>query len=350
MVWSCSTDGFLNLTAFLLCKWPFYEKHTGVCERVCVCRWVSLCTFQIDWMCSMKYLVIQDVILKLYFNAKVWLKVSKTACSSFCLYLHLTTYVHREHMRSFSLIYRSLLCLFVPASDSEVGGIGEETAACDWWSLGAILFELLTGMVSQKKVFENVVFVTKSSWDVCRCLGFQHSHTLFVVVPSCVWFCMCLGVCCSGFCLWMCVRCVLAAASYSGSQGVPGVSVWLSPPAWAPSAGPRGQLSLGLSAGSRCIVGLRSFRPHIGVEGEDGGRSRDAALHCFRSGTVLRHRLLKQPGRRGRGDQQIHTCLLYTHIWMHMLIITCCSLEGRRCTRRCPNAGAAMLSVFLLSI
>ncbi|XP_040920716.1 ribosomal protein S6 kinase delta-1 [Toxotes jaculatrix] len=28
----------------------------------------------------------------------------------------------------------------------EVGGITEETAACDWWSLGAILFELLTGM------------------------------------------------------------------------------------------------------------------------------------------------------------------------------------------------------------
>ncbi|XP_018550015.1 ribosomal protein S6 kinase delta-1 [Lates calcarifer] len=28
----------------------------------------------------------------------------------------------------------------------EVGGIGEETASCDWWSLGAILFELLTGM------------------------------------------------------------------------------------------------------------------------------------------------------------------------------------------------------------
>uniref|UniRef100_A0AAY4B105 Ribosomal protein S6 kinase delta-1 n=1 Tax=Denticeps clupeoides TaxID=299321 RepID=A0AAY4B105_9TELE len=27
----------------------------------------------------------------------------------------------------------------------EVGGICEETAACDWWSLGAILFELLTG-------------------------------------------------------------------------------------------------------------------------------------------------------------------------------------------------------------
>ncbi|XP_033999883.1 ribosomal protein S6 kinase delta-1 isoform X1 [Trematomus bernacchii] len=28
----------------------------------------------------------------------------------------------------------------------EVGGISEETASCDWWSLGAVLFELLTGM------------------------------------------------------------------------------------------------------------------------------------------------------------------------------------------------------------
>lgn len=71
---------------------------------------------------------------------------------------------------------------------SEVGGISEESAACDWWSLGAILFELLTGTVSQKAP-KHVVFVSKVLSDVYRCLGFQLAHTLFVVVPGCVRCC-----------------------------------------------------------------------------------------------------------------------------------------------------------------
>ena len=44
----------------------------------------------------------------------------------------------------------SLFPSLSPSLSVEVGGISEETAACDWWSLGAILFELLTGKVSRK--------------------------------------------------------------------------------------------------------------------------------------------------------------------------------------------------------
>lgn len=94
-----------------------------------------------------------------------------------------------------------------------------------------------------------------------RCCGMSvgvlafNSLTLFMVVPGCVWFCARVCMCLSRWrllfwCVRVCARCVLAAVSYSGSQGVPGVSVWLSPPAWAPSAGPWGQLSPGLFAGS----------------------------------------------------------------------------------------------------
>lgn len=36
-------------------------------------------------------------------------------------------------------------CVLIP---TEVGGISELTEACDWWSFGSLLYELLTGTVS----------------------------------------------------------------------------------------------------------------------------------------------------------------------------------------------------------
>lgn len=33
--------------------------------------------------------------------------------------------------------------------ETEIGGVSKITEACDWWSLGALLFELLAGMVSR---------------------------------------------------------------------------------------------------------------------------------------------------------------------------------------------------------
>lgn len=96
-----------------------------------------------------------------------------------------------------------------------MGGISEETAACDWWSLGAILFELLTGTVSQK-VQKHVVFVSKVLSDVYRCLGFPLTHSL--------WSCQVVLVSVR-VCVFVCVKCVLAAVSDSGSRGMPGVSV-----------------------------------------------------------------------------------------------------------------------------
>uniref|UniRef100_A0A147A5E8 Ribosomal protein S6 kinase delta-1 n=1 Tax=Fundulus heteroclitus TaxID=8078 RepID=A0A147A5E8_FUNHE len=61
-----------------------------------------------------------------------------------------------DHQGHVQLTYFCSLCDVEESCDKEamasmycapeVGGISEETPSCDWWSLGAILFELLTGM------------------------------------------------------------------------------------------------------------------------------------------------------------------------------------------------------------
>ncbi len=170
-----------------------------------------------------------------------------------------------------------------------------------------------------------------------RCCGMSvgvlafNSLTLFMVVPGCVWICarvcMCLSrwsllfLPCVHVCVCVCVRCVLAAVSYSGSRGVPGVSVWLSPPAWAPSAGPGGQLSPGLFAGSWSSAGLWARRSEVGVEGEDQGSSQGAGTRPVQDQGCLRDYLLRQAWEEGKhlrafilfGGKQIDIQLLYVH-------------------------------------
>lgn len=145
-----------------------------------------------------------------------------------------------------------------------------------------------------------------------------------VALSVCVWV---GGVSCFQ-CVCLCVRCVLAAVSYSGSRGVPGVSVWLSPPAWAPSAGPGGHLSPGLFAGSWSSAGLRAHPPQIGVEGEDWGSSQGAWAGPGWGPSF-------KTSLRGGDTSELFVCktndaysvAIGADECMHMLIITC-SIEG----------------------
>ena len=47
---------------------------------------------------------------------------------------------------------------------AEVGGISELTEACDWWSFGSLLYELLTGTVSS-------VWAGCGAWRVSLSIG-----------------------------------------------------------------------------------------------------------------------------------------------------------------------------------
>lgn len=46
------------------------------------------------------------------------------------------------------------VCVYVCVLSTEIGGMAKITEACDWWSLGALLYELLTGMVKTFAFFE----------------------------------------------------------------------------------------------------------------------------------------------------------------------------------------------------
>lgn len=73
----------------------------------------------------------------------------------------------------YNSFYKSLCCL-------EVGGIGEETAACDWWSLGALLFELIVGKV--RVVYLSTVILFSNSFLIA---DFKCAHYLYIKTTTC---------------------------------------------------------------------------------------------------------------------------------------------------------------------
>lgn len=186
-----------------------WDTHLFVCVPVCDC--VHVFVLILDILCQFNK-TLNNPCLKPHFmlRARRWefhhvrthlatkCKISTWLiihCYTFdyllILHLSLVDYSSPAHNLCLCLEIHCFLCFtFV----SEVGGISEETAACDWWSLGAILFELLTGMVSQKK--KKKFFVSG-----CLCLS-TLSRSLCQCQVMC-WFCVCASLC-----LWVAgVRC-----------------------------------------------------------------------------------------------------------------------------------------------
>lgn len=125
--------------------------------------------------------------------------------------------------------------------------------------------------------------------DVYRCLGFQLAHVLFKAVPGCV-----LVFARASLCVWVVAvgcLCVWSASWLPSLTLVLGECqgcLWLSPPVWAPSAGPGGQLSLGIFAGSWSSAGLWARRSEVGEEGEDQASSQGAGTRLVQDQGCLR--------------------------------------------------------------
>lgn len=75
--------------------------------------------------------------------------------------LHIIIVIGRHH-NTFPYVLCMSTTYLSPCMLTEIGGVSRITEACDWWSLGALLFELLTGMVSlhARNIFSISYFCT----------------------------------------------------------------------------------------------------------------------------------------------------------------------------------------------